>query len=307
MATFAQTSFKSINYNSFRPQYPQSFYKLLLDYAGKTKVQNTIDLGCGTGVATFPLLNFSQNVIGLDLSPKMIECANELKLARLRELGVADESRISFEVSAVEDFSAPPESFDLITAAECIHWFKDYDTFFDAAHKQLRPGGTLAYWYYVDPLIVGFDGTCDSKLLKDDATSRAMELYHTLVYKDADFLGPHWEQPGRSILQGALVEVDRHIPSDKFTDVKIKKFVPEKGLPYADDDLQLCRNDITLRDYTKYLSTFSSFHNYQEATGKGQELLNKFLNVCENELGWDGDTTTLHLQWSAGYTFMKKK
>ncbi|GEQ69329.1 hypothetical protein JCM33374_g3000 [Metschnikowia sp. JCM 33374] len=307
MSTFAKANFKSLNYNSFRPQYPPAFYQTLLNYTGKTKLSNVIDLGCGTGVASFPLLNFSENVIGLDLSGSMIEGANKLKEKRLHEMGIIDQSRIRFEVAAVEDFHAPPESFDLIAAAECIHWFKDYDKFFASAARQLRPGATLAYWYYVDPLIVDFEGPSAEGLSKQEILSKVMNLYEHMVYRDGTLLGPHWEQPGRSILQGFLAEVDKHIPQELFTDIKIRKYMPHEKKAYADDDLQLVRKNISLADYTNYISTYSSFHNYQEATGKGQQFLNSFLESCEKDLGWDREKTTLTLEWYAGYTFMKKK
>lgn len=306
MSTFAKASFKSVEYNSFRPQYPASFYRQLLNYTGKSRLSDVIDLGCGTGVASFPLLNFSDRVTGLDLSSRMIESANDLKHGRLQEMGIADESRIRFEVGAVEEFEAPPSSFDLITAAECIHWFKDYDKFFAAAARQLRPGATLAYWYYVDPLIVDFRGPSSTKLSKGSILKKAMTEYERMVYTDGSLLGPHWEQPGRSILQGNLDEVDSHIPHDLFTDIKIRKYLPGENSAHTDEDLQLIKKDISLSDYTDYLSTFSSFHNYNEATGKGKEFINTFLETLEKELGWHRDETTLTLEWYTGYTFMRK-
>lgn len=309
MTTFAKSGFRSLNYNSFRPHYPPSFYKLLVDYAGKEKFSNTIDLGCGTGVATFPLLNISDKVTGLDLSPLMIEGANKLKAQRLKELGIEDESRISFQVSAVEDFEAPPESFDLIACAECIHWFSDYDAFFASAARQLKPGGVLAYWYYVDPVIVDFDGPYDKSRSKLEIKDAAMQLYRKLVYHDPQYLGPHWEQPGRFILQNFLVETDKHIPYSLFKDVKINKYIPtsDGAKKYSDQDLQLKREKITLMDFRNYLSTYSSFHNFRDKTGQDAEFLDFFVSSMEKELGWDKNETKLDMEWYTGYTFLRKQ
>lgn len=308
MAAFAKSGFRSANYNSFRPHYPPSFYKILTDYVGKPKVGHTIDLGCGTGVATYPLLNISESVVGMDISPPMIDTANKLKAQRLEEMGVADSDRISFTVSAVEDFEAPPESFDLITAAECIHWFKDHDAFFAAAARQLKPGGTLAYWYYVDPVIVGFSGPRNDMgdvAIKD----RAMQLYRKFAYEDPELLGLCWDNPGRTYLQNFLVEVDKHIPHALYKDVIVNKYVPNTSgeVKYSDRDLQLAKRSISLKDYTNYFSTFSAYHNYNEKTGKGEEAIEQFTKACEEELGWDRNTTTVDLEWYAGYTFMKKR
>lgn len=308
MSTFAKAGFKSSNYNSFRPKYPASFYKTLMEYVGKPKVNNTIDLGCGTGQATFELLKFSKNVVGLDLSPSMIKTANSLVGKKLEDLGIDDASRISFQVSAVEDFEAPPESFDLITCAECIHWFKDYDTFFRSAASQLTPGGVLAYWYYVDPVIVSFSGSSTSALSDVAIKDKAMEIYRKYVYADPAYLGPHWEQPGRFKLQNFLVETDKHIPNSLFKDVKTKKYVPRTlgDVTFADDDLQLFRKEIKLQDFSNYLSTYSSYHAYSE-NNNGPELLEKIVSEMESQLGWNRDTTLLDIEWYAGYTFMTKR
>ena len=107
MTTFSKTNFKSLNYNSFRPHYPPSFYKILADYVTKVElplpinlpIDKTIYLGCGTGVATYPLLNISTNVIGVDLSLKMIETANSLIEKNLQTLGIKNSTltlRIKF-------------------------------------------------------------------------------------------------------------------------------------------------------------------------------------------------------------------
>lgn len=308
MSTFAKAGFKSVNYNSFRPHYPPSFYNLLMEYVGRPEVENTIDLGCGSGQALYPLLQYSKHVVGLDLSPPMIETANSLKLKKLQEIGISDESRIAFQVCAVEDFEAPPASFDLITAAECIHWFKDYPKFFEAAARQLRPNGVLAYWFYVDPNIVSFVGPSDSTKKTSEIIANATEIYNRFVYDEPQYLGKHWEQPGRSIIRNLLQEVDSEIPQNLFTDVVIKKYQPtlDGKLSPAADDLSLVRKNITIVDFVNYISTYSLYHNYCEATQKGPELLELIISTFEKELGWDREKTMLETHWTSGYTFMKK-
>lgn len=309
MSTFAKSGFKSINYNSFRPSYPPSFYKTLLTYYGADKVSNTIDLGCGTGVASFPLLNISDYVLGLDLSPAMIESANELKEDRLRQMGIDDSTRIHFEEAAVETLQKDPESFDLITAAECIHWFQDLDSFFAKAAAMLKPNGVLAYWYYVDPVFVGFSGPHDETRSAGEINQAATDIYARFAYGDPKWLRDHWEQPGRSVLRDFLRSVDKHIPQNLFKDVKIRKFIPDPRRPveFAHDDLQLEKKLISLSAFIKYMTTFSSYHNYVEATGDKQGFEEAVTTAFEKELGFDRSHTTVDIVWYLGYTFLRKK
>lgn len=319
MTTFSKTGFKTLNYNTFRPHYPVSFYKILANYVtkdtpNKLPVSTAIDLGCGTGVATYPLLNFSEHVIGLDLSASMIETANSLIEQRLAELEVSDKSRISFKVGSTEDFVShggndiPPESVDLITAAQCIHWFQDYNSFFESAAKLLKPGGTLAYWYYADPIILNAYGPNASSL--PEKLRRAVEIYSKYVYDDERYIGPHWEQPGRDILKYNLTEVNKHIPETLYENVTIQRYNPDPSHPGVlpgDNDLHLVQQRVPISRFEQYLSTYSGYHNYKVATGDNGDLIERFFMELQSELGWDRKTTEIDLVFNTGYTFLTKK
>lgn len=321
MSTFSKVNFKTLNYNSFRPHYPSSFYKILANYVtkgdeSKLPLGKSIDLGCGTGVATYPLLNISQEVYGLDLSPSMIETANSLIESRLAELGISDLNRIKFKSGAVEDFVNKKQSskeegleegtIDLITAAQCIHWFKDYDSFFENAAKLLRPGGVLAYFFYNDPVIVDYSG---SGADKDEVVNKAKKIYFKYVYDDPKYIGPHWEQPGRNIVKHFLEEVNAKVPKELYTDITINTFKPSPSKPVAniETDLDLKKMNLSLKGYVDYLSTYSGFHNYKDATGDKDNVLELFLTELEQETGWDRNTTKIDLVWNTGYTFIRRK
>jgi SAM-dependent methyltransferase len=68
-------------------------------------------------------------------------------------VGPAEElDQISFLTSA---HPLEPASIDLITCAMSAHWFSPISSFYSAASRLLRPGGTLAMWtassYYCQP------------------------------------------------------------------------------------------------------------------------------------------------------------
>ncbi|CAI5757024.1 unnamed protein product [Candida verbasci] len=315
MSTFSKTNFKTLNYNSFRPHYPPSFYKILSNYViknnGKLPIDQAVDLGCGTGVATYPLLNFVEKVIGLDLSASMIDTANSIKLERLKVLDISDSSRISFKAGSVEDFinsqdnDIQESSVNLIIAAQCIHWFQNYDLFFKNSAKLLKQGGTLAYFYYIDPRIVNFSGP--GKDNRAEVLEKAYAVYDKYVYGD-DYIGPYWEQPGRSILKDFCVETNKHIPRDLYEDVTIETFkASEDTYPNEDKDLDLKKTSLDIKGYLDYVGTYSGYHNYKETTGKTDLLENEFLNELLEVTGWDLEKTKIDLVWNTGYTFVRKK
>ena len=318
MATFSKVNFKTINYNSFRPHYPSSFYQILSKYATEGKesrvpLNKSLDLGCGTGVATYSLLNFVDDVTGIDVSPPMIETAKSLIPERCEQMNVKDRSRIKFKTGSAESFvslgsrEVEDNSIDLIVAAQCIHWFQDYNIFYKSCASLLKQGGTLAYWYYVDPIVIDFQGPAKGE--KMEILKKAFQIYSKYVYDDPKFIGPHWEQPGRNIIKNLCVEVNEAIPKDLYSDIKIQTYVPDfdGNVKPTDDDLKLEKLNMLINDFIKYLNTYSGFHNYKDATGDKENLIELFLSECETELGWDREKTRIDIVWRTGYTFMKKK
>lgn len=303
MASYSSSTYQSGAYNTFRPHYPASFYETLSKYTNSKldKVTYTIDLGCGTGVATYDLLKISEKVVGLDISPVMIKTANDL----LELKGEEDVKRIQFEVCSTEDFLPNgTKDVSLITAAECIHWFSDYPLFFEESAKKLQPNGVLAYWCYIEPFIVSFTG--ESKKSKKETLLTSDDIYNKFIFEDPEWLGPHWQQPGKEVIRGCNDEATRHIPNDLFTDVVVNRFDPRSSDPNP-DRLDIVRNDISLEQYMAYIGTFSALDKYAGADKKKKEdFLEKFLKEFEEELGWDRKTTKVDLVWSTGYVFMTK-
>lgn len=305
MATFSKSGFKTLNYNSFRPRYPQSFYKQLVSYAnGGDLVKSILDIGCGTGIATYDMLNIAEKVVGNDLSPSMVETCNSLKDQRCKDLGIEDSSRIHFEQGNIDTVSAQHQ-VSMITAAQCLHWSKDFDSFFKSAHQALAPGGTLAYWYYVDPIIVDFKGPSSGD--KQEALQKAKDLYFKYCYNDPNLMGPYWEQPGRNVIKNGYKDINCHIPEQLFTEVTVNQYFPQFESytpPSEQNDLALVKLGVGISDLIKYLSTYSGYHNYLEAH-KDSKFLEEFELELKLITGWT-DETTIDLVWNTGYTFMKK-
>jgi predicted TPR repeat methyltransferase len=94
-----------------------------------------IDLGCGTGLAARAFSAVADEIIGIDLSPKMIERARLTGL--YAELAVAE---------VVEGLRGRPDaSADLILAADVMVYVHDIAPLLAEVARVLAPGGMFAF------------------------------------------------------------------------------------------------------------------------------------------------------------------
>jgi predicted TPR repeat methyltransferase len=94
-----------------------------------------IDLGCGTGLMAAALKDHVRSIIGVDLSPRMIEVA--------KAAGFYDQLRID----DLEPFLAtqPAASSDLMIAADVFVYVGDLDGIFAQCARVIEPGGVFAF------------------------------------------------------------------------------------------------------------------------------------------------------------------
>jgi ubiquinone/menaquinone biosynthesis C-methylase UbiE len=95
------------------------------------RVSRAIDVACGTGLSTSPLLAVAQKVVGLDVSWDMLAMAP-------RGPGV------SYVQAAVEQLPVGDATFDLATVCSGIHWLQP--PALAELHRILRSGGTLVVY-----------------------------------------------------------------------------------------------------------------------------------------------------------------
>lgn len=102
--------------------------------AGVTHAAEVIDLGCGTGLCGVHIRPIAGRMIGVDLSPKMIEKA--------RERNIYDELVVGELMDVLKDRRG---DVDLILAADVFVYVGELEATFAAAKAALRPGGILAF------------------------------------------------------------------------------------------------------------------------------------------------------------------
>ena len=95
---------------------------------------DVLDVGCGTGLLGPELRKMARSLVGVDLSPKMLE------RARLRD---CYDELVCLELT--QYLKRRPEAFDLIVAADVLVYFGDLADVFRHCGLALRPGGLFAF------------------------------------------------------------------------------------------------------------------------------------------------------------------
>lgn len=198
------------DYAAFRPRYTTE----LVDFILSVTPDRNLAWDCATGngqLATLLAPHFKQ-VIATDGSAAQIDKATQAP-------------NIEYRVEKAEHPSLPDNSVDLLTVAQAVHWF-DFDAFYAAVRRVLRPGGVIALIGY--PLST-FD---DPKI-------------ETLVqhfYKD--ITGPYWDAERRHLDEGY-----RTIPFPFHTISPVPEFS--------------IRNSWSLDTLVGYLGTWSAVQHYK--------------------------------------------
>jgi SAM-dependent methyltransferase len=118
-------------YDRVRPTYPPRLFDDLGVLLGHPRDLRVLEIGCGTGQATAPMVARGWSVTAVELSPDLGRVAQE-KLPPL-DLITAE----------FETWPLPAEKFDLVLSATAFHWI-DPRIRVPKSADALRPGGLLA-------------------------------------------------------------------------------------------------------------------------------------------------------------------
>lgn len=120
--------------------------QMLIELADIRNGQNVLDVGCGFGgtLATINEQFSDMRLTGLNIDPRQIEQAKKRWSAK-------PGNQLQFLVGDASYMVFPANSFDRITAVECIFHFPSRRKFFEQVCRTLRKGGNLTMTDFLQP------------------------------------------------------------------------------------------------------------------------------------------------------------
>lgn len=126
---FDQHLVERLNYRT-----PEALFEAVKSYLPAGSAINIADLGCGTGLCGVYLRPIAKKLIGIDLSPKMLEKA--------RDRNIYDDL---IAANVVAGLDKADMRFDLTVAADVFVYIGDLRATFEACMRALEPGGVFAF------------------------------------------------------------------------------------------------------------------------------------------------------------------
>lgn len=200
-------------YATFRPTYPVELYSFILKHVQERQV--AWDCATGNGQVAGVLADYFKNVEATDISQQQLDEAIK-------------QDNIHYSISPAEKTNFKDDSFDLITVAQALHWFKR-DEFFNEVKRVGREGGLIAVWGY------------EISTVNEHVDEIFMDYYQNIV-------GPYWD-PARKLVENRYKDIE--FP---FELISTPEFFMEVKW--------------TLNEYMGYLSTWSATQKYIKEKGQ---------------------------------------
>jgi SAM-dependent methyltransferase len=125
------------DYGQFRAGFPRQLADRLVEMGTIRSEDRMLDLGTGTGSLARLLAPHVRCVVGIDPAEALLEEARSLTPA----------ANVSYELGVAEETRFAAESFDLVTAGQCWHWF-DADRAAQEVQRVLAPSGRLVIAHF---------------------------------------------------------------------------------------------------------------------------------------------------------------
>lgn len=153
-----------------------------------SKQSDVLEFGCGSGSTALVHAPLVRHILATDVSPKMIEIAQR----QARDQGVEN---AAFRATAIEEFDAPDDSFDVVLGLSILHLLKDHRAQIAKVARVLKPGGvfvsstaclgdTMAWFKVLGPIghllgLIPFVRVFTKKQLANDLINAGFIIEHS--------------------------------------------------------------------------------------------------------------------------------
>ncbi|GMC20248.1 unnamed protein product [Saccharomyces cerevisiae] len=286
--SYLNKNFESAHYNNVRPSYPLSLVNEIMKFHKGTR-KSLVDIGCGTGKATFVVEPYFKEVIGIDPSSAMLSIAE--KETNERRL----DKKIRFINAPGEDLSSiRPESVDMVISAEAIHWC-NLERLFQQVSSILRSDGTFAFWFYIQPEFVDFP--------------EALNVYYKYGWSK-DYMGKYLNDNQREILLNYGGEKLRSLLSDRFGDIEVTIYSPSDpsaSTVTAENSQFLWRAAITLNQFKEFVKSWSIYTSWARDNPSKPDIADIFINELKEICLFEDLNVPLKIEWSTFYYLCRKR
>ena len=114
---------------------------LVLEAADLFRGARVLEVGCGTGWLSIGLAQMGCDAVGVDISPKAIALAEQLKAAR----GPAQSGQVEFMAYDGKTLPLPDESVDRVICYDAFHHVRDQAATLKEFARVLKKGGRAAF------------------------------------------------------------------------------------------------------------------------------------------------------------------
>jgi ubiquinone/menaquinone biosynthesis C-methylase UbiE len=129
----------AIDYLTHRAGFPESLFQRFASLGIGNNKESLLDLGTGTGSLGRGFARMGCRVTGADIAPDMIEAA--------REIDANQNLDTDYIIAPAEDTGLPAETFEIVSAGQCWHWFDAPAAALETA-RLLIPGGCIVVAHY---------------------------------------------------------------------------------------------------------------------------------------------------------------
>ncbi len=214
------------NYEKWRPSYCTGLFNDIIEYSKLDSKKQCLEIGCGTGQATEPILMTGSSLLALELGSNFTEFTKN-KFIHYKNFQI--------ENADFEKYELENNKYDLVFSGTAFHWISE-KIGYTKAFNILKSGGTLAlFWNRPGP-----------KSFEDPLHLKMQEVYAKY----------------RSSEEMQKAKNERENPQERY--VKIINTIENYGFANAECRLYNQVREFTADEYIGLLSTYSDNISLQE-------------------------------------------